>query len=191
MDNFKTWYTDRKGKYILFFGFYLIFFIVLAFYIRSVQTNNPKETPKEETVEKKETITSYDLNNLINNDYEYHITIIDNENEIVFNGTKNNVDYANYENKYFLDIYNINQLLKKSKLVSSENYILSYELKNKEIDEVLLTNKVDGDNKIMVHVKENGEVQKIVLDLSTYFEKDRYEITIDYVVGESNENSSS
>ena len=37
MDGFKTFYNDKKGKYILFFGFYLIFFIFLAIYMRSME----------------------------------------------------------------------------------------------------------------------------------------------------------
>lgn len=190
MDNFKTWYSDKKGKYILFFGFYLIFFIFFGIYIRSAKDNKPKEDNKEKEVEV-EKITSYDISNLVNNDYNYEIEIIDDENLDSFKGTKSNTDYGNYSNKYFLDIYNINQLLKRSKLIDSENYILTYELPNKEINDILLKDKQDGINKIMVYVNEKGEVNKIYLDLTNYFEKDIYQITINYWVGDNNENSSS
>lgn len=188
MDGFKTFYNEKKGKYILFFGFYLIFFIFLAIYIRSNNINKPNE---ETNKEQESVITTYDISNLINNDYKYSIEIIDNEESLYFSGNKSNVDYENYSNKYFLDIYNINQLLKRSKLVKSEDYILYYELTNSEINDILLTNKSIGTNEVNVYVNENGEINKIKFDLSKYFEKDIFQITINYIVGENNENSSS
>ena len=190
MDNFKSWYSDRKGKYILFFGFYLIFFVFLAIYIRSIRNDSKKEEKKEEIVQE-EKITTYDISNLINNDYSYTIEIIDNEDTIVFNGSKSNIDYANYEHKYFLDIYNINQLLKRSKLVNSEDNILTYELSNKELNDILLTNKNDAVNKINVYVNDKTEIIRIMFDLSRYLGKDIYQIIIDYNIGEYYENSAS
>ena len=189
MNKFKEFYNEKKGKYILFFGFYLIFFIFFAIYIRSLRANVPEEPKKEE--EEVEKITTYNISNLINEDYHYTIEIVDNEEIINFQGTKNNIDYANFPNRYFLDIYNLNQLLKKSKLVNSEGSILTYELNNSEINDILLTDKSDGINKIMVYVNENGEVNKIDLDLSNYLEKDKYTISINYEIGDRNENSSS
>lgn len=188
MDNFKNWYTDRKGKYILFFGFYLFFFIFLSIYMRNLNNNQNEEISVEPTPM---IITTYDISNLINNDYNYAIEILDNEKTITFSGSKNNVDYANFDNKYFFDIYNINQLLKRSKLINSENNILTYELENKELNDILLTNQNDGVNTISVYVNDKAEVIKIVIDLSNYLNKDKYEITINYEMGESNENSSS
>ena len=190
MDNFKTFYNEKKGKYILFFGFYLIFFIFFGIYIRSLR-NQRQDEPKKEEEKIEEKITTYNINNLINNDYSYIIDIIDNDEIINFTGTKNNVDYANYANKYFLDIYNINQLIKRSKLINSENYVLTYELENSEINEILLTDIKDGVNKIEVFVNKSEEINKINLYLSNYLEKDKYQITINYTVGDNNEASSS
>lgn len=189
MDGFKKFYNERKGKHILFFGFYIIFFIFLAIYIGAMNSNRPIDNNKEETVEKG--VTTYNISNLINNDYGYDIEIIDDENTYIYSGTKNNVDYANYEHKYFLDIYNINQLLKRSTLVSNQNYILTYNLSNKELNDILLTDRQDGTNNILVYVNTEGEITKINIDLSNYLEKDVYQITIDYKVGDNNENSPS
>jgi hypothetical protein len=189
MDNFKKWYKERKGKYILFFGFYLIFFIFFGIYMSSSNNNKPPKNEEKETTN--EIIKTYNLSHLINNNYRYTIEIIDNYETIYFNGTKNNVDYANYPNKYFLDIYNINQLLKRSDYVNSNSNILEYKLANKEINDILLTDKQDEYNKILVYVNDKSEVEKIVLDLSNYLEKEMYQITINYMVGESNEASSS
>ena len=186
MDKFKDFYNNRNGKMILFFGFYLIFFIFLGFYMKSLK-NNTTILNDQTTVEEK--ITTYDISNLINNDYSYNINIFDNDDIITFNGTKYNIDYGNYYNKYFLDIYNINQLLKKSKFIDSSGLVLSYELANKELNDILLTNKNDGTNKIDILVNKNGGVEKITMDLSKYMGKEKYEIIIIYKIGEQNENS--
>lgn len=193
MDGFKTFYNDKKGKYILFFGFYLIFFIFLAIYIRTIRENKPVEKPKEEVASK---ITTYDISNLINNDYKYMIKIIDydenSDESITFEGTKNNIDYANYENKYFLDIYNVNQLLKKSKYIDTiDGTVLKYELNNSEINDILLTQKPEGINKIEVYVNEETKVQEIILDLSNYFGKEFFHIEMFYTEVDNNENSPS
>ena len=55
------------------------------------------------------------------------------DESITFEGTKDNIDYANYKNKYFLDIYNVNQLLKRSKYIDTiDGTVLKYELNNSE-----------------------------------------------------------
>lgn len=187
MDGFKDFYNNKNGKMILFFGFYLIFFIFLAFYMKSLN-DNKTSVPKDE-IKQEETITTYDLSYLINNDYVYNIVITDNDDVITFNGTKNNIDYGNYSNKYFLDIYNINQLLKRSRLIGSKDLVLSYELLNSEINDILLTNKENGINKIDVLVNKTSQVEKITMDLSKYMEKEKYLVVISYKQGEQNENS--
>lgn len=186
MKEFKTWYSEKKGKYILFFGFYLIFFGALGLYLRSANAIIPDEETEVETE-----ITTYDISELINNDFEYSIEINDDYEIVNFHGTKNNIDYANYPNKYFLDIYNINQLLKRSKLAKSEKYVLTYELQNSEIDDILLTNSSDDYNEVFVYVKKDAKVESIVLNLTSYFNKEIYTITINYNMGEENENSPS
>ena len=189
MDDFKDWYGNRKGKYILFFGFYLIFFIVLAIYLRS--ENYEKKEPKKEETKQEEKITTYDITNLIENDFKYEIVINDNEELTTFNGSKEKVDYGEYANKYFLDIYNINQLLKKSKYVDSKENILTYELTNATLNELLSKEKSDGNNRIDVYVTKDNKVERIVLDLSSFLDKEIYQINIKYTVGDLNENSSS
>ena len=190
MNNFKSFYNDKKGKAMLFFGFYLIFFIFVAIYFKS-NNINMTNTNKEEAIEEEKKLTTYNINNLVNNDFQYEIVIFDESDMKVFKGSKNNVDYDNYENKYFLDIYNINQLLKRSKYVNSDKYVLYYEISNSILNDILLTEKQDGVNKIEVHVDYNGGVEKISMDLSKYFGKETFQINISYIVGEKNENSSS
>ena len=190
MDDFKDWYKNRKGKYILFFGFYLIFFIFFAFYIKAGKENK-KEEPKKIEPTSVEKIASYDITSLINNDYRYEIIINDNEEVITFNGTKNNIDYANYVNKYFLDIYNINQLLKRSKYIENKDNVLLFNLSNSELNDILVTSKNEGSNNIYVYLNDKKEIKEIIMDLSNYLEKEIYKIDINYFIGEENENSSS
>ena len=190
MNKFKDFYNNRNGKMILFFSFYLIFFIFLGIFMKNLNNNKKQNETKENDTKIIEKITTYDISNLINNNYKYSITINDNGEEINFNGYKNAIDYANYENKYFFDIYNINQILKRSKFIDSNNLVLSYELNNSELNDILLTKKENGINKIDVTVNEKSEIQKIFMDLSQFMEKN-YNVTINYIVGDMNENSPS
>lgn len=190
MDDFKDWYSNKKGKQILFFGFYIIFFAFLAIYIRSINKDKPKEQKKEET-KQVEKITTYDITDLLDNNFEYEIVINDNDELTTFNGSKTHVDYNNFNNKYFLDIYNINQLLKKSKFINSSDHVLTYELSNSSLNELLSKEEKNGNNRIDVYVKSDTKVERIVLDLANFLEKDVYQINIKYIVGDTNENSSS
>lgn len=184
-DKFKIFYNEKNGKIILFFGFYLIFFIVLGIFLRNV--NNQKEITPEKEEEKE--ITTYDMSKIVNSNYQYEIKIEDNDEVILFNGTKSNIDYDGYSNKYFLDIYNINQLIKKSKFIKSKENMLTYELSNGVLNDILITEKNDGINIIDVYVKDDTTVYKIVLDLTKYMEKEKYIIEVNYLIGEENENS--
>jgi hypothetical protein len=140
MGDLKEWYTDKKGKYILFFGFYIIFFIIFGALLRNAKDNRQEEVNKDNT-EVQEKISTYDITKLINNDYQYEVVIEDEDDIITFKGSKDSIDYGNYTNKFFLDIYNINQLLKRSKFIENNENILTYELSNSELNDLLVTEK--------------------------------------------------
>ena len=183
IDKLKAFYNSKQGKSICFFGFYLIFFIVLAFILKNRNNVvNDKTKNVDNKIEVKENVNSYDLTKIINSNFEYFYTINDNDEIKKFSGTKNNVDYLDFDNKYFLDIYNINQLIKKSKFIKNESNILSYELDNSVLNELLITDKT-GTSKIDVYVKNDNSVEKIILDLKEYFNKDKYEIILEYKEG--------
>lgn len=190
-DKLKEFYQSKRGKSICFFGFYLIFFLVLAIYLKQ-QRNVPPEEPKKETNiisnnqfnNKTNNNGLFDISKIVNSNYEYFYTINDNNEIINFQGTRLNVDYLSFANNYFLDIYNVNQLIKKSKFISNENRVLHYELSNSVINELLLTDKEEGINTIDIYVNDIKEVEKIVMSLKSYFEKEKYEITLEYKVGE-------
>lgn len=166
---------EKRKRMILFFGFYLIFFTLLGLYINSF---NNKVNDNELNSQMKEN-SLLTINKLINLDnYQYKIEIIDEDNTIMYHGTKEKIDYANYENKYFLDIYNINQLIKKSKLMSTNNNISTYVLDNEVISEFNNNESSDGVNKIIINSQ--NHLLQINLDLHEYMQKEKYEIKIIY-----------
>ena len=184
----KEFYQSKRGKSICFFGFYLVFFLVLAIFLKQ-QRNVPQEEPKKENTNiisnnKSSNDSLFNISKIVNSNYEYLYKVNDNNEIITFQGTRLNVDYLNFANNYFFDIYNVNQLIKKSKFISNENNMLHYELTNSVLNELLLTDKIEGINTIDIYVNDNKEVEKIVMDLKNYFEKEKYEITLEYKVGE-------
>ena len=103
---------NKNLKYSLFFGFYLIFFIGLFILYK----NNNKEIEKTEDNQKE--VSVYEIlkdsvKEYHNNNYQEKIVINDSE---VLTVLINNPDYLENKYYYFFDLYNLNQLIKKSKL---------------------------------------------------------------------------
>ena len=178
---FKEFYQSKRGRAILFFGFYLIFFLVLtiAFKNASNMDNKNKVNNTNKESEIKENASLYSMKNLLDNNFNYNIEVVDDDKIETFTGTKNNVDYNNFDNKYFFDIYNLNQLIKKSKFIKTEENVYYYEIENDTLNSILNVEKENGINKINVYAS-NSQVAKITLDLSEFMEKENYRITISY-----------
>ena len=166
---FKDFYLNKGGKTIIFFGFYLIFFGTLAIMLN----NNKSVVPSSDEVNS----NTYSISK-ISSDYNYEIEIQDNNEIIHYQGTKNNIDYENNENKYFFDLFNINQLVKKSKYLNNDDG-LNYELYNNQLNELFNTEKADGINKIKIITDSKGNLIGVNLDLSSYLEKE-YKVKIKY-----------
>ena len=178
---FKEFYQSKRGRAILFFGFYLIFFLVLtiAFKNASNMDNKNKVNNTNKESEIKENASLYSMKNLLDNNFNYNIEVVDDDKIETFTGTKNNVDYNNFDNKYFFDIYNLNQLIKKSKFIKTEENVYYYEIENDTLNSILNVEKENGINKINVYAS-NSQVEKITLDLSEFMEKENYRIAISY-----------
>ncbi len=175
---------NKKLKAALFFGFYFFFFLFLFTYIGNNNVSSKDNTDK--TIEEKEEIKEYSIKYLTDNNYIYHF-IIDDDNKITeYNGTKENIDYTEFDNKYFLDIFNINQLIKKSKYINTTDSTMNYEISNDDISSLINNEKMEGISKINVHVT-NGNLDKVILDLSSYMQKEKYLITLNYEVGEEDD----
>ena len=178
---FKEFYQSKRGRAILFFGFYLIFFLVLTIAFKNANNmdNKNKVNNANKESEIKENTSLYSMKNLLDNNFNYNIEVVDDDKIETFTGTKNHVDYNNFDNKYFFDIYNLNQLIKKSKFIKTEENVYYYEIENDTLNSILNVEKENGINKINVYAS-NSQVAKITLDLSEFMEKENYRITISY-----------
>lgn len=173
----EKFYQSRNGKAILFFGFYLIFFIFLGIMFKNYR--NDIDNSKKENSALEEELT---INKLISLDnYNYNFEIRDNGDVITFNGTKNTVDYDDYEYKYFLKIANINQMIKKSKVISLVDNDGKYIIDNSEISTLLNTDVIKGTSMITVNCEEKDLI--INLDLHEYFSKNQFEIVLKFTMG--------
>ena len=171
---------NKKIKASIFFIFYFFFFLILSIYIK----NNGVVPEKKEPV--KEIVKTYSIDYLKDNNYNYEF-IIDSDKKIKFNGTKTTIDYEDYPYKYFFDIYNINQIIKNSKYLNAEDNVLNYEVKNETLSLLSGIDYNDGLSKIKIYVNEKKDLEKVILDLASFFNKDEYTITLNYKVGENNE----
>ena len=178
---FKEFYQSKRGRAILFFGFYLIFFLVLTIAFKNANNmdNKNKVNNANKESEIKENTSLYSMKNLLDNNFNYNIEVVDDDKIETFTGTKNNVDYNNFDNKYFFDIYNLNQLIKKSKFIKTEENVYYYVIDNNTLNSILNVEKENGINKINVYAS-NSQVEKITLDLSEFMAKENYRITISY-----------
>ena len=158
---FITFYKTKKGKAVCFFGFYLIFFIILIAFINV----NPTDTPNIEDV-KEEVL--YNTALLENNDYTYNYVIESNEKK-EFNGIKNddNTELNEYEYNYFLNLYNIKQLVK---ILKYFNYDFN-KIRTASFEELI---EIEGIGDILA---------KSIID---YFENENNAIVIDELLKEVN-----
>ena len=178
---------NKKLKMILFFVFYLVFFILLSIYLKNYQDKEKINDIEKQEI--KNEITT--IKDLFNKDFTYQFEINDNGVIINFNGSKKNIDYESYENKYFLDYVNLNQIIKKAKVISNSQIMASYEIDNQTLNELLNTDNLDGVNEIKeyygrINNQVNQNEYQVILNLDNYMGR-IYTITLKYKVGENNE----
>lgn len=176
MSNIKKFIKTKRGKSILFFGFYLVFFVILAILMKN---NINKETIQDN---KKLQNNLWTINRVINlDDYLYKVEINDNGNtEIKYEARKNELsnDLEKNEMDYFLDIYNINKLIKNSKLIESLDNKTTYMITNTKLNEILSEMQEDGENIIIV--ENSNKSLSIQMDLHEFMKKNEYIIKIEY-----------
>jgi len=176
MSNIKKFIKTKRGKSILFFGFYLVFFVILAIFMK----NNINKEPIQDN--KKLQNNLWTINRVINlDDYLYKVEINDNGNtEIKYEARKNELsnDLEKNEMDYFLDIYNINKLIKNSKLIESLDNKTTYMITNTKLNEILSEMQEDGENIIIV--ENSNKSLSIQMDLHEFMKKNEYIIKIEY-----------
>ena len=182
----KKTHQNKRLKATLFFAFYFFFFLFLAIYIKNNNISVFQNNMKDDKPSQNKVIKNYNIDWLSNN-YKYQFIINDDGKEIVFKGEKDNIDYNDFENKYFLNLYNVNQIIKNSKHINSENNLLTYEVTNDNLNNLLNSKSNTGVNRIDVYVDDNTNLLKVIMDLSSYMQKEKYTITLSYQVGDSNE----
>lgn len=203
INKIKAFCQSKVGKMTLFFGFYFFFFLFLSFFLNSSKNidkpvdnnNNNQVVDKENNVQVTDLFT---INPIVDNNYFYSYTILENGNEINFTGQINDKNslIEEYVYNYFLDIYNVRQLIKNSKYISKADYsgniVYQYELTNKTINELRGEElNSEGTNKITVKVDSNLVVTDIELDLNNYMSNkfNEYKITLQYRKVANNEES--
>jgi len=186
------YFKSKKGKRTSFFLFYLVFFIFLFFYINSQDlpqdTSNDNENKLKPNNEIKENLNYYETNNLENSDYLYKITIQNNSELQILEGSKNNKDSINnYEYYELVDLNEIKRIIKNSKylsksLYSDNNYKVNYEIKNSNLYKLFndeISNEIGDDlNNISLTVRENNDLIKIELDFSNYMKSINSDISL-------------
>ncbi len=158
---------DRKKKMILFFGFYFFFFLFLIIYLKSSsnkKVNDIKDNSTNSAVTEKEnnTIDNYSLNNILNSDFNLKIIIEENDEKRSYVAEKSNLPEDKYN--YFFNIYNVNQLIKKGKLISRDDYTFVFEIDNSYINEIL-NNDISGNSIINLITDNKGNVYEIQFKL--------------------------
>ena len=180
---------EKRKKMIIFFGFYLFFFIFLFIWMKQNRVDNVIN-------DNEETVITYKMDNIENNNYSYVYEIEENDNTYIFKGIRNEENYevSEYKYKVFLDIYNIKKLIKNSKYLykvdNNSEISYKYEIDNKKIASMMQLDETieEGINNIVVYVDGSDNVYKIELDFSNYMksvnEYDMYHLTLYYGVGE-------
>lgn len=149
---------NKTLKYSLFFGFYLIFFIFLGFYLNRMDNKINSQTQEEKTGE-------YSLTALMDNSYQ--VEIKEAEKRIVYNAS--DLESRSDSYAYFGNIYNVNQLIKKSRFVEEKDHTLYFLLNNKELNTLLNTEIEEKDNEIKLLVNDERVVKEISLSLDNYY----------------------
>ena len=187
-----NFFKTKKGKSILFFSFYFVFFIFLAFYINEQDLTNDKIDNENKKEEVEYSNSNYETSNLEKSDYLYEITIQKNSEFEVLNGSKsNNESIKNYEYFELVDLNEIKRIIKNSKFLSKSldndnTYKVNYEIKTRDLFKLFeKDNESETINNIVLTVKENSDLIKIDLDLSNYMNSfdnsiTSYKVLIEY-----------
>lgn len=188
-----------KGKATAFFGFYFVFFLVLAILFRthsSLDTEYDISTKKE---------LPFSISKIKSGNYHYKYTNLYDNNSDNYegdkNGTKelfkaNDIEYfkdgdiyftnnsnvwVKTDNPYriepFILINNIEKIAEKAKFISKTEYesgmnVYTYQISTTSLLKIIDKEKVDLDdpvNEIVFKTNENNEVNDIKYDLTSYY----------------------
>lgn len=197
IEKIKEIYKLPRGKAILFFGFYLIFFAILIIFIR---LNSGKEiTGKYEEGTK----YSFDVSSITANNYHFKYNVFVDDKENIFEGDKlkeeelfkfNNKEYYKKENKFyikeeewketsnpyifkeFLDSEILEEIVSNSYLEYETNYQsgqtkYNFLVSSNTLNELINNENTDIEempNTIIISVDEEDNISSIVYHLNSY-----------------------
>ena len=180
IDNFKDLKESKNGKPSLFFGFYVLFFIILVVVIKF---GGNKEYLHQEY--EKGSVSQFDSSLLLGKNYFYDYKInIDGELHDYYGKRNQDVESFKYNNSEYYrngDDYFINNDL----WVKSENPYLFYEII--EVDNMsiilnnstLLSNETSDDGKVIYkYAISTNTINKLIYNLETDFDEVPNEIEI-------------
>lgn len=107
IEQFQKMRKDPKGKAILFFGFYFVFFVVIIALLRSSNGRRPIYDDTDLEEEK----FSFEVSSLVNQNYHFRYSILLDDMQYVYDGEKNgsverftfkNQDYYSNGENYFI-----------------------------------------------------------------------------------------
>ena len=188
--------STSKGRAVLFFGAYLVFFLALMVFARVGGSNSRLDVNYNSN--------NFNFNNIINNNYEFSYEVIVDDVSYLYKGSKNGsserftfngVDYyskkgiyftnkngvwINIDNPYiykdFFKVDNINSFIEQAIYVSKTEYesgkeVHTYILASASINKVLENSDLDVEeipNEIILSVNEDGYVDEIKFKLNSY-----------------------
>lgn len=199
---FKEFRADPKKKSLSLLIIYLIFFIFVFIYINSHNQVN-------EELENNNQKDNVEINGEIVNSYEYSYDITINNQVINIDGIYyedkqtfnfDNTDYYIKDNKIYLDNdnsqENLDYPLNKLNYNDISNFLSNYEYEskteykdNKIKYEYIIDNQeiakyfnqeITNNGNTSVIIYENNYIYQVDIDLSNYYNVDKYTITINY-----------
>ncbi len=162
-------FKDERKKSLFILTVWIILFIVLFSLIGLYNTvtnkniNNSKNTesfPKEEI---KELNILDKLNNLINSNYIYKYTLIQNEEKIILNGKKNNDIFIGYK--------------------ENTDDIIKYKIENNVVYKININDEVEEYNDLTGSLNTDyiylNKIKDLIIDLTPGINDDKYTFYLD------------
>jgi hypothetical protein len=196
IEQYKQMRSNPKGKAILFFGFYFVFFAVLIALLRFSEPVSSYDNDSSENT------LAFDVSSLQQSHHFHYVVTVDNDS-YVYDGVKDGIqeqftfqnknyyydgstyfihsdEWVKSENPYlysaFFNSNNIIELLQKAYFESETTYksgkvTYHFSLDTNLIYQFLFLQNTDFDgqeNSIIVSMNENGEIGSIIWELNDY-----------------------
>ncbi len=194
ISNIKSLRNTERGKAILFFAFYAIFFFVIFLMARF--GNHPQSILDTELKRDEK----YSINSILGDNYNYTYSVIIDNNEYIYMGSKNDsvesftykgdtyyrngVNFFTYKNglwikvdnpyvyEKFLNIYDLQKIIVDGTLISDSNKLSAkYLISTASIvkaDEGINIDIEEVPNSMIQYANKSGKINKIELDLTSY-----------------------